>query len=313
MSNLSLYFDQKDIKSKFDWLLGNNSGAFLASLLSIVASNDLLKDADPASVYNVAMTAASMQLPINPNLGFAYIIPYQKKKKDKEWKWIDEWPAIAQFQMWYKWFKQLALRSDQFVSLHATDVREWEIKVYDRLTGDIVFDWISDNKERDSKPVIGYVSNFRLKSWFSSNFYMTIDQLKAHGKKYSQSYKKWYGLRVDDPEGMYLKTVTKLNLSKNAPLSVDMQRAIIADQGVIKIEDWADVIDWVEYPDNPPLEPDVTNTMDEWLLLNWTTQIDNCKTVDELSQLHKQNKPTDPTVLDLFTKRKNELNQTIQS
>lgn len=270
----------------------------------------MLKDADPQSVYNAAMTAASMQLPINPNLWFAYIIPYQKKKK--EWdKRVNDWPAVAQFQMWYKGFKQLALRSDQFVTLNASDVREWEMQNYDRLSGEISFDRIQDNDERMKKDIIGYVSNFKLKSWFCSTLYMTIWEIDKHAKKYSQSYKKWYWLWKDDKEAMSLKTVTKLHLSKSAPLSIDMQRAIVADQAIISEDNWSDIVGWVEYPDNPPIEPETKNTIDVWLYEDRKSQLDNCKTIEDVSSLYNQNKPTDKNVLDLFTQRKNAINKEI--
>jgi recombination protein RecT len=305
-TNLSTWelFKTEETQSKFKELLWVNANSFITTVISIVNSNDLLKDADPQSIYNVALTSASMRLPINPNLWFAYIIPYQKKKK-VDGKRVNDWQAIAQFQMWYKWFKQLALRSQEFVSIHATDVREWEILNHDRLSWEITFQWIENNDDRKKKKIVWYVSHFKLISWFTSTLYMTIDDLKEHGLKYSQSFKKWYWLWIDDPDWMYLKTVTKLNLSKNAPLSVEMQRAIIADQWVIK----DDNLDNVEYVDNEEKGIVIENDINVDLLNDWEKKIKECKTLSELSQLFDQNKPTDPAILSLYTTRKNELNQ----
>src|SRR5437763_1447456 len=119
-------------KEKFKEVLGKKSSAFTASLLSIVNNNDLLSKAEPKSVLNAAMTAATLDLPINPNLGFAYIIPYFDGKTKQ---------YVAQFQMGYKGFVQLAQRSGQFKTINVSDVREGEITSANRLTGEIAFSW----------------------------------------------------------------------------------------------------------------------------------------------------------------------------
>lgn len=227
------FFAREDVKNKFTEMLGKKAPSFITSVLQIAASNDLLANADPVSIYNSAALAATLDLPLNNSLGFAYIIPFNQKQKDGSHK------QVAQFQLGYKGLKQLALRSGQFLTLHATDVREGEIKKHDRLTGEMDFDWITEGRE--SKKVIGYVSYFRLLNGYSQTFYMTVEEMRAHGLKYSQTFKKGYGLWKDDFESMCLKTITKLNLSKNAPLSVEMQKAVITDQAVINNDDATDV------------------------------------------------------------------------
>lgn len=219
VKGLSQFLNSDSIKKKFAEVLGNKANGFIASVLSVINSNDQLKNADQNSVYTSALLAASLDLPINPNLGFAYIVPYK---------------GMAQFQLGYKGFKQLAQRSGQFKILSESDVREGELKEHNRLTGAMSFEWIQDSKERMAKPIIGYVSYFELANGFSSTYYMTKAEAEAHGKKYSQSFKKGFGLWKDEFDSMALKTVCKLNLSKNAPLSIEMQRAVIADQSVIK-------------------------------------------------------------------------------
>ena len=223
-------FEKDTVKKKFEEMLGNRATAFITSVLQIVASNELLKGADPMSVYNAAAVAATLDLPLNNNLGFAYIVPYNGKDGCK-----------AQFQMGYKGFKQLAIRSGQFSLMNETDVREGEIKSHDRLSGQMVFEWEQDTDKRLSKAVIGYLSYFKLANGFEHTLYMTAQELDKHGKRFSQSFRKGFGLWKDDFHSMCLKTVCKLNLSKNAPLSVDMQKAMRADQSVIKNEDATDV------------------------------------------------------------------------
>lgn len=243
VKSLSSFLNSDAIKNKFSEILGQKANGFVASVLSVVNSNKLLANADMNSIYTAALLAASLDLPINPNLGLAYIVPYSGQ---------------AQFQLGYKGFKQLAQRTGQFLFLNEEIVKEGEIKSHNRLTGEIEFEWIANSQERLKRPTVGYVSFFQLVNGFKSTYYMTKEEAEAHGKKYSQSYKKNFGLWKDEFDSMALKTVTKLNLSKNAPLSIEMQRAVIADQSVIKNFDPSnnDTLDVeTEYVDNnEPIE-----------------------------------------------------------
>lgn len=247
-------FNKDEVKQKFQELLGKRSTSFITSVLQIVASNDLLAKAEPNSIYHAAATAATLDLPLNNALGFAFIIPFNENKKVG-----DQWHTrvLAQFQIGAKGFKQLALRSGQFLTMHTTDVREGEIIKHDRLTGEMEFKWIEDESEREAAKIVGYVSYFKLLNGFSQTFYMTIEKLTAHGKRYSQTFKKDKGLWKDDFDSMCRKTVSKLNLSKNAPLSIDMQKAMIVDQAVINNEDATD-IEYVDHNENNQLEEPVT-------------------------------------------------------
>lgn len=233
-------FAKDEVKTKFQEMMGKRAAAFITSVLQITSQNEMLSTADPVSIYQSAAVAATLDLPLNNNLGFAYIVPYNSKQKDGTWK------VVAQFQIGAKGFKQLALRSGQFLKINDTDVREGELKEYNRLTGEIVFEWIQDVKLRLSKPIIGYASYFQLLNGFEKTYYMTADELKEHGLKFSQTFKKGFGLWKDDFDGMARKTVIKLNLSKNAPLSVDMQKAVVADQAIVNDAETEDV----EYIDN---------------------------------------------------------------
>lgn len=236
VNELKLALQKDYVQEKFREVLGKKSSGFVASLLSIVTNNDLLSKAEPKSVLNAAMIAATLDLPINQNLGFAYIIPYNDRKTGT---------VVAQFQMGYKGFVQLGMRSEQFKTMNVTEVKEGEVKSFDRLSGDIKFEWLEEG--RDSKKSIGYVAYFKLLNGFEKALYMTAEELKKHGVQYSQSAKKGYGLWNDDFDAMAKKTVLKLLLSKYAPLTTSMQTAQLADQAVIKEEDQ------YEYVDNKPL------------------------------------------------------------
>jgi recombination protein RecT len=244
-------FAKDEVKSKFQEMMGKRAASFITSVLQITSQNEMLATADPVSIYQSAAVAATLDLPLNNNLGFAYIVPYNSKQKDGSWK------VVAQFQIGAKGFKQLALRSGQFLIINDTNVREGELKKYNRLTGEIEFEWIQDVKERLSKPIIGYASYFKLLNGFEKTYYMTVDELKDHGLRFSQTFKKGFGLWKDDFDGMARKTVLKLNLSKNAPLSVEMQKAVVADQAVVNDAETEDV----EYVDND--EPETVITIED--------------------------------------------------
>lgn len=241
---IKLYFEREGVRQKFEELMGKRSVGFVTSLLSVVNNNSYLKTAKPETVYMSAMMAATLDLPINPNLGFAYIIPYGDS---------------AQFQMGYKGFIQLALRSGQFKTISSTKVYEGQIVEENPLTG-YVFDW----SKKTSDTVVGYAAYFSLINGFEKTFYMTAAQVNEHGKKFSKTYNNASGLWKKDFESMALKTVLKLLLSKYAPLSVEMQKAVIADQAIIKDAETMDV----EYIDEGSAKPDYDN-LNELVELKW--------------------------------------------
>lgn len=246
------FFEQSNVKAKFEELLGKKAQGFITSVLQVVASNDLLKKADPVSIFNAAATAATLDLPINNNLGFAYIVPYGGK---------------AQFQLGYKGFIQLAQRSGQFNRISATPIYEGQIKSENPLTG-YEFDF-------SVAPVgepIGYAAYFRLINGFEATLYMKSSEIAQHGKKYSKTFQN--GVWKTDFQAMATKTVIKLLLSRFAPLSIEMQTAIKVDQAVINNEDATDV----SYIDHEEIEP---NKEAERLI----AMINDCASVEELIDL----------------------------
>ena len=212
-------------------VLGERKGSFVNNLTALVANNSTLQVCEPYTIMFAAMKATALDLPLDNSLGFAYVIPYKDNKRKV---------TVAQFQIGYKGYKQLALRTNQFAIIpNATDVRQGELISRSRLTGECVFNFIDDDEKRKDLPVIGYCSYFRLLNGASSTFYMSKEELEAHAKRYSQSYRstneyvKKMSPWTQDFGGMALKTVLKLNLSKNAPLSVELQDAINADQAIL--------------------------------------------------------------------------------
>jgi recombination protein RecT len=260
-------FDREDVKQKFRELLGKRATSFITSVLQIAAQNSLLAKADPVSVYQAAAVAATLDLPLNQNLGFAYIVPYNQKYKDEKGAWQTK--QVAQFQMGYKGFIQLAQRTGQFKSIYSTPVYEGQILEANPLDG-----YVFDFNKKISDKVIGYAARFKLLNGFEATWYMTIEQLKGHGGKYSKTFGNEKGLWNTDFDAMASKTVIKLLLSKFAPLSVEMQKAVITDQSVINNADNEDVT----YIDNghDPVDKEAERVQ---------LMIEDAKTVDELTKI----------------------------
>lgn len=245
--SVAAFIRNPTIMQRTEAMLKEGAGEFTAGLLSAVNSNPTLAKCSPVTVYNAALTAAALKLPINSNLGFAYIVPYQNSKKSVDENGRDKWEKVweAQFQMGYRGFIQLAQRSGQYKRIVAVPVYEGQLVEEDPLMGN-TYDWKA--KKPDAK-VIGYLSRFELINGFVNDLYMTAEEVEAHGAKFSQSYnadkkyKSSKSLWSTDFETMALKTVLKRNLSKFGPMSVDMQKATIHDQAVIREEGKPEYVD----------------------------------------------------------------------
>jgi recombination protein RecT len=213
------------VKNKFAEMLGKRSSAFMTSVLQIVSSDNYLKKTDPQSVYQAAMAAAILDLPVNNNLGFAYVIPYG---------------AQAQFQIGYKGFIQLALRSGQFQKLSASPIYQGQIISENPLTG-----YEFDFKIQPKGEPIGYAAYMKLLNGFEATIYKSEAEVLSHAKKFSKTFNN--GPWKTDRPAMCLKTVIKMLLTKFAPLSVEMQKAVIYDQSVVVDAESTEV----NYIDNP--------------------------------------------------------------
>ncbi len=232
-------------------VLGAKAPQFTTSLLSIVGGNPQLQECTTSSLMNTAMKAASLDLPLDQNLGFAYAIAYDnsKKRKNEKGEWVtDDKVMEAQFQIGYKGFIQLAIRSGQFKTINVRDVKEGEVTGEDFMSGTLRFKSLPA-AERINAATIGYVAYFELNNGFYKMLYMTNEELLAHAAAFSASYKndiegrKKYGTRHKDKslwatniDAMAKKTVLKLLLSKYAPMSIQMQDAIKSDQAVINAD-----------------------------------------------------------------------------
>lgn len=214
-NGFSKMLDNPAVKQRIQEVLGERKTQFITSALSLYNSNNQLQKCDPASIFNACLTATSLGMPINNNLGFAYIIPYGTQ---------------AQFQIGYKGFRQLAINTNQYKQIEVKEVFEGQL-IEDESFKGYHFNW----KEKKSEKVVGYASYFMLLNGFESIYFMSVEDIEKHAKKYSQTYKKYgTGLWKDDKSKMSKKTVVKLHLNSGfAPLSIEMQKAIQTDQAVI--------------------------------------------------------------------------------
>lgn len=209
-------------------VLGDRKGEFVNNITALVANNRQLQECEPSTLMYAALKATALRLPLDPNLAQAHVIPYKNNKTRT---------VEAQFQMGWRGFVQLAIRSGQFQTINVTDIRKGEIQGYDLISGEMQ---VKAVPEREKQPVEGYMAFFRLTNGFFKSLYMTVGEVEKHAKRYSQTYaskndyvrssSKW----TTDFDAMARKTVLKLLLSRFAPLSVEMQQAVQADQSVMR-------------------------------------------------------------------------------
>jgi len=254
-----------DMQNYLATVLGSRKEQFVNNLLAVVGNDVKLQACTPNSLIYAAIKATALGLPLDPNLGFAYIIPYKNTKKTKEVQLIaqksGEQPVEqevtvsvkvqeAQFQIGWKGFVQLAQRTGAFEFINAGPVFDGELLGIDKKSGEPNLDGT-----KKSETVIGYFAYFKLLNGFQKTLYMPVEEVRKHATKYSQTFSsnldyirsasKW----TTDFEAMAQKTVIKLLLSKYAPLSTDAQtvaqlkEAIRTDQGVIDEQGNPDYVD----------------------------------------------------------------------
>lgn len=228
-------------KNLINQTLGDPNAArqFVTDITTVVSQNSLLAQSDPGSIISAGLIAQTLKLPMAPTLGFAYVIPY--KTFDKATR---TYGYKAQFQIGTKGLVQLCQRSGQFECLGVRNVHEGEYVGQDEF-GDDTFKF---SHECDDKPVVGYFAYFKLLNGFKKTLYWTKEQCEAHGRRYSKAYDKLWS---SDFDAMAQKTVLKRLLSKYAPMSVDLQKAVTFDQSVVKDDGTPE---YVDNPDNDQKE-----------------------------------------------------------
>ena len=222
---MNTILDGEGMRKRFNELLGERTPQFLSSIVSMVNADVNLQKAfyeAPMTVIQSALKAATFDLPIEPSLGYAYIVPFSNSKKMADGSW--EKRTEANFIIGYRGMIQLCLRTGAYSRIpDAVDVREGELVRYDRLTGDAEFNWIEDEDEREKLPIIGYAGYFRLKNGAEKTIYMTVKQIEAHEKKNRKGQYQSKGWR-DDFDSMARKTVIRRLCGKYGLMSIDYQK-----------------------------------------------------------------------------------------
>lgn len=237
------YLSQETTKNRFNEVLGKKAPQFITSIINAVGSSTQLQSCEPASIVSAALVAAALDLPIDPNLGYSALVPYGNGKTNEK---------RAQFQMMYKGFIQLAIRSGQYKEMGVSEIYEDEIEEYDPIFGKVYFAKKKgvqrENGEKDK--IVGYFAYFDLISGFHKELYMTKEECRNHAETYSASYrqdlvKKWSSSKwTTNFDDMAKKTVIKQLISKWGIMTVEMQRAVLDDQKIFDNEDGT-------YADNP--------------------------------------------------------------
>lgn len=231
-SGLKAILAQPAFNKRFEEILGKRAPQFVASIIGVAAS--LPQDTEPTSIVTSAMVAATLDLPINKDLGFAWIVPYRNNKTQR---------MEAQFQMGHKGFIQLAFRTGQYSRMNAVCVNAEAFGGYDEV-GEPIIEW---SKIDPSLPVVGYAFAWKLTNGFTKICYWTKKRVEAHAGRYSQAYSKGYQSPWKSHfDQMALKTVIKNELSDWGVLSVEMRQASKFDQSVV-LDVESEI---VHYPDN---------------------------------------------------------------
>lgn len=209
IENIQAVITADFVQNQLRTALGDNAAAFQASIVEVYSGDKYLQECDPKQVIMECLKAAVLKLPINKQLGYAWIIPYKK---------------IPQFQIGYKGLIQLAIRTSMYKHINCDEVYQGEYRAANKLTGE--FD-LSGNATNQT--VVGFFAYFELHNSFSKTLYMTKEKVEAHGKKYSPSYHKENSRWKVDFNSMAKKTVLRLLLTHWGYMSVELASVMAKD------------------------------------------------------------------------------------
>ena len=217
---------------------------FVAAITSAVAVNPLLQDCDPATILSGALLGESLNLSPSPQLGQYYLVPYNNTKKGCK---------DAQFQLGYKGYVQLALRSGYYKHLNVISVKQGELIKWDPMTEEITMELEQDELARKKLPTIGYAAMFEYLNGFRKTIYWSREKMEAHALRYSKGYpaKKGYTFWEKDFDAMAYKTMLRQLISKWGVMSIDLQTAYEAD---VEMPNDADYMNAEEMASPPELD-----------------------------------------------------------
>ena len=242
---LTAYLTQDAVKDQITKVVGGKDGQrFISAIISAVNVNPSLAECTNQSILSGALLGESLKLSPSPQLGHYYLVPFNDKNKGK----------VAQFQMGYKGYIQLAIRSGQYKKLNVIAIKEGELQFFDPLNEEIEVVLVKDWNARENTPTIGYYAMFELVNGYRKALYWSKEQMEAHALKYSQGYraKKGYTFWEKDFDAMAYKTMIRQLISKWGIMSIDMINAFDSDTAVINEDGTKNYVETEEYVAESP-------------------------------------------------------------
>lgn len=250
------YLTQDAVQQQINKVVGGKNGTrFITSIVSAVNTNPALSECTNQSILSGALLGEALNLSPSPQLGHFYLVPYQDKNKGK----------VAQFQLGYKGYIQLAIRSGQYKKLNVLAIKEGELIHFDPLNEEIEVKLIEDEEARETAPTAGYYACFEYNNGFKKAVYWSKKKMESHALKYSAGYraKKGYTFWEKDFDAMAMKTLLRHLISRWGIMSIDLQQAIDGDMAIINsdgtkvyVDNEPDVIDMEQPIEAEPEQPE---------------------------------------------------------
>lgn len=268
-TGISVYLEQDAVKRQINQVVGGKNGTrFISSIVSAVQANPALQECTNKSIVSAALLGEALNLSPSPQLGQFYMVPFKKKAKyDRTGKLISPEVSEAQFQLGYKGYIQLAIRSGYYKKLNVMTIKEGELRRYDPMEEAIEVELIDDDTLREDTPTAGYYAFFEYENGFRKAMYWSKKKMAAHAEKYSQAFKKNGGMAAllqleqgqipeddlwkyssfwfSDFDGMAMKTMLRQLISKWGIMSIELQTAIDKDMAILNEKG-----EVVQYADN---------------------------------------------------------------
>lgn len=251
---ITAYLTNDAVKNQINNVIGGKDGTkFIASVVSAVNNNPALQECTNQSILSAALLGESLKLSPSPQLGQYYMVPFNDKNKGK----------VAQFQLGYKGYIQLAIRSGQYKKLNVLAIKEGELIRFDALNEEIEVKLIEDEEAREQAPTIGYYAMFEYTNGFRKAMYWSKKKMEAHALKFSMGYKakKGYTFWEKDFDAMAYKTMLRQLISKWGIMSIDMVSAMDADMAVINEDGTTTYVD--DAPETDVIDAEVVQDVTE--------------------------------------------------